>query len=79
MDVDDVVITTLAIWVVICMIAVKTVDVFVTLLLIGLLIVMEVAGVFIKPEVRESLKPAVYFLLFLFAVIVVRKVMEVLS
>ncbi len=79
MDVDDAIILTLTIWVVICSLLVKTVDVYVTLLLIGLLIVAEVAGNFIKPETKQGIKPAIYFLLFVFFVIVVRKVMEVLS
>jgi len=79
MDVDDAIVLTLAIWVVICSLMVKTVDVYVTLLLIGLLVVAEVAGNFIKPETKQGLKPAIYFLLFVFLVIVVRKVMEVLS
>jgi len=79
MDVDDAIVLTLAIWVVICTILVKTIDVYVTLLLIGLLVVAEVAGNFIKPETKQRLKPAIYFLLFVFLVIVVRKVMEVLS
>jgi hypothetical protein len=55
---------------------VKTVDVFITLLLIGLLVVAEVASSFIKPETKEGLKPAIYFLLFVFLMMVVRKVME---
>ena len=79
MDVDDVIVLTLAIWAVICTILVKTIDVYVTLLLIGLLVVAEIAGSFIKPETKRGLKPAIYFLLFVFLVIVVRKVMEVLS
>ena len=79
MDVDDAIILTLAIWVAICSLLVKTIDVYVTLLLIGLLVVAEVAGIFIKPETNLGLKPAIYFLLFVFLVIVVRKVMEILS
>ncbi len=79
MDVNDAIILTLAIWVVICNILVKTIDVYVTLLLIGLLVVAEVAGNFIKPETKQGLKPAIYFLLFIFFVIVVKKVIEVLS
>jgi len=78
-DVDDVIILTLAIWVFICTILVKTIDVYVTLLLIGLLVIAEVASNFIKPETKQGLKPAIYFLLFVFFVIVIRKVMEVLS
>ncbi len=79
MDVDDAVVLTLAIWVFICFILVKTIDVYVTLLLIGLLVVAEVAGNFIKPETKQGLKPAIYFLLFIFCIIVVKKVIEVLS
>jgi|Deesub1362A_J573_1020465.scaffolds.fasta_scaffold00471_25 hypothetical protein len=79
MDVDDAVVLTLAVWVVITSLLVKTVDVYVTLLLIGLLVVAEVAGSFINPETKQGLKPAIYFLLFIFVVIVARKVMEVLS
>ena len=79
MDVDDAVVLTLAIWVFICSILVKTIDVYVTLLLIGLLVVAEVAGNFIKPETKQGLKPAIYFLLFIFCIIVVKKVIEVLS
>lgn len=78
MDVDDAVVITLAIWVFICSILVKTIDVYITLLLIGLLVVAEVAGNFIKPETKQGLKPAIYFLLFIFLIIVAKKVMEVL-
>lgn len=79
MDVDDAVVLTLAIWTVVCFIIVKAIDVYVTLLLIGLLVVAEVAGVFIKPETKQALKPSIYFLLFVFLIIVAKKVMEVLS
>ena len=78
MDVDDAILLTLAIWVVVCFLS-TSVDVYVTLLLIGLLVVAEVGGNFVKPETKQGLKPAIYFLLFVFLVIVVRKVMEVLS
>ena len=60
------------------MILVKTVDVFVTLLLIGLLVVMEVCGNYIRPEAKQKLKATMYFLLFVFFIIVVKKVMEVI-
>jgi len=79
MDVDDAVILTLAIWVIICSLLVKTIDLYVTLLLIGLLVVSEVASNFIKPEIKEGLKPTIYFLLFIFLIIVVKKIIEVLS
>lgn len=79
MDVDDAVVLTLAIWVAVTSIVVKTVDVYVTLLLIGLLVVAEVAGGFISPQTKKALKPAIEFLVLVFLVIVLRKIMEVLS
>ena len=79
MDVDDAIVLTLSVWVFICDVLVKTIDVYVTLLLIGLLIVSEVAGNFIKPETKQGLKPAIYFLLFIFSIIVVKKVIEILK
>jgi len=78
MDVDDAIVLVLAVWVTICFILVKTVEVYVTLILIGLLIVTEVAGTFMKPEIKQGLKPAIYFLLFIFFIVVVKKVFEVL-
>ena len=79
MDVDDVIILTLTIWVLVCNVMVKTVDVYVTLLLIGLLVVAEVGGYFINPETKRGLNSAIYFMLFVFLIIVVKKIMEVLS
>ena len=72
MDVDDAITLTLAIWVFLC-------TVFVTLLLIGLLVVAEVGGYFINPQTKKALNSAIYFLLFLFLIVVIRKVMEVLG
>ncbi len=79
MDVDDVIVLTLAVWAVVCMIFAKAIDVYVTLILIGLLVVAEVASFFIDPEIKARLNPLITFLLFIFAVIVVRKVMEILK
>jgi len=79
LDIDDAIILTLALWVFICNVMVKTVDVYVTLLLIGLLVVAEVGRYFINPETKRGLNSAIYFMLFIFFIIVVRKIMEVLS
>ena len=78
MDVDDTIILTLAVWVFFCTLLVKTVEVYISLLLVGLLGVVAVSDIFINPETKEGLKPAISFLLFLFFVIVMRKVMNVL-
>jgi hypothetical protein len=78
-DVDDAIVLVIAVWVIISSLVAKSVDLYMTLLLIGLLVVSEVGWLFIKPEIRQALKPQIYFLLFVFMIIVARKVMEVLS
>lgn len=79
MDVDDVLILVLTLWVVLCSTMVKTTDVFLTLMLIGLLVVMEVGGGYIKPEIKKGMKTVIYILLFIFLIVVARKVLEVLG
>lgn len=79
MDVDDVIVLAISLWAVIGFIAVNSVAVYVTILLIGLLIMAEISGSFIKPEARRGLRPAIYFLLFVFLIIVVRKTINVLT
>jgi hypothetical protein len=79
MDVEDGIILIISAWAVISFSLIPSVEVYLTLLLIGLLVVMEVAGTFINPEVRKGLKPAIYFILFVFLIIIAKKVMEVTS
>lgn len=79
MDVEDAIILVISAWTVISFSLIKSVEVYLTLLLIGLLVVMEVAGSFINPEVRKGLKPAIYFILFVFFIIIAKKVIEVTS
>ncbi len=79
MDVEDYIITFLSIWVLISALATKSVDVFLTLTLIGLLITLEVGGLFLDKEQKENIKPAIELLLIVFGIIVAKKVYEVLS
>ncbi len=79
MDVEDTIILIISAWAVVSFSLIQRVEVYLTLLLIGLLVVMEVAGSFINPEIRKGLKPAIYFILFIFLIIIAKKVMEVLS
>ncbi|ACS89086.1 MAG TPA: hypothetical protein HA302_07265 [Thermococcaceae archaeon] len=79
MDVEDYMLLFLSSWVLISALAVGTVDVFLTLTLIGLLITLEVGSFFLSKEQKESLKPLVELLLVIFAIIVMKKVYEVLS
>ena len=78
MDVNDSIVLILSLWAVVAFLFVASVDVYVTLLLIGVLVVLEVGGSFIKPEAKQGLKSVIYFLLFIFGVIVVKKILEVL-
>lgn len=79
MDVEDTIILIISACAVISFSLIPSVEVYLTLLLIGLLVVMEVGGSLINPEIRKGLKPAIYFILFVFLIIIAKKVMEVLS
>ena len=79
MDVEDYMLLFLSLWVLAGALATKSVDVFLTVTLIGLLITLEVGSLFLSREQKESLKPLVELLLVMFAVIVMKKVYEVLS
>jgi len=78
MDVEDAIILIISVCAVISFSLIRSVEVHLTVLLICLLVIMEVGGSFINPEIRNGLKPAIYFIFFLFLIIVAKKVMEVL-
>lgn len=79
MDVEDTIILVISVWTVVSFSLIQTVEVYLTLLLICLLVIMEVGGIFINPEIRSGLKPAIFFILFVFVIIVAKKVLGVLS
>jgi len=79
MDVEDYMLLFLSLWVLAGALATKSVDVFLTVTLIGLLITLEVGSLFLSREQKEGLKPLVELLLVMFAIIVMKKVYEVLS
>ncbi|MDK2795569.1 MAG: hypothetical protein PWQ58_768 [Archaeoglobaceae archaeon] len=79
MDVDDAIVLFLGVWTVLSIFFAKSFDLFITLLLISVLIVLEVAGPFIRPEAKQVLKMMAYFMLAIFLIVVIRKAMEVLS
>jgi len=78
-DVEDYIVLFLSFWILISALSTKTVDVFLTLTLIGLLITLEVGGLFLSKEQKENMKPLIELLLVIFAIIVMKKVYEVLS
>ena len=79
MDVEDCILLFLSFWILTSALATKTVDVFLTLTLIGLLITLEVGGLFLSREQKENITPLIELLLVVFAIIVMRKVYEVLA
>lgn len=79
MDVEDYILLFLSAWVLISALATRSIDVFLTLALIGLLMTLEVGGLFLSREQKENLKPLVELLLVIFAIVVMKKVYEVLS
>lgn len=79
MDVKEVLILSLTLWAVICCLITTSVEIFITLLLIGTLIIYEVGSYYIPREVKSMLSPVVYIMLLAFALIVIRRAMEVLK
>lgn len=79
MDVEDTIVLIISAWTVISFLLIKSIEVYVTVLLICLLVIVEIASTFINPEIKKGLKPAIYFILFLFFIIVARKIIEVMS
>jgi|Deesub1362A_J573_1020465.scaffolds.fasta_scaffold00052_102 hypothetical protein len=78
MDVRDYIVLTLSIWAVLTVLLVRSVEVYATLLLIGLLVVMAVASEFMGFRSRENIKLLLYTMLFIFAVIVMKRAYGVL-
>ena len=79
MDVEDYLLLFVSVWVLVSALASGSVDVFLTLTLIGLLIAIEVGGLFLSREQKEDIQPVVELLLLIFAIIVLKKVYEVLA
>ncbi|NJF25144.1 hypothetical protein [Thermococcus sp. Bubb.Bath] len=79
MAVSDYLIIFLAVWVVLSAILASSTEVFLTVVLIGILIVLEVGEFYLSGETKEGLKYSAYFLLIVFAFIVAKKVYEVIT
>ncbi|AFN03200.1 hypothetical protein PFDSM3638_02015 [Pyrococcus furiosus DSM 3638] len=79
MDVEDIILLFSSSWIVLSAVMSKSIDVFLTLSLIGLLIALEIGSLFLSKEQKENMKPLIEILLVAFVIIVLKKVYEVLS
>ena len=79
MDVEDYMLLFLSLWITVSALATGSVDVFLTLSLIGILITIEVGSLFLSREQKEDLKPLIEVLIMVFVLIVLKKVYEVLA
>ena len=79
MAMRDTILLFLAIWVVVSAILSPSTAVFLTIVLIGILIVLEVGEFYLPRETKDSLKFSAYLLLLAFAFIVSRKVYEIIK
>jgi len=77
-DIDDVIIISLTLWVILCSLFIHSVEIYVTLLLIGLLVITVICDDFINPKSKQNLKILIYILLFIFMIIVVKKIINIL-
>ncbi|WP_461863372.1 hypothetical protein [Thermococcus sp.] len=69
----------LAVWVVLAALLSPSLGIFLTVALIGILIVMEIGEFYLSGETKETLRLSAYFLLLIFAFIVAQKVYEVIK
>ncbi|WP_456449878.1 hypothetical protein [Palaeococcus sp. (in: euryarchaeotes)] len=79
MDVDTVIILFLTIWTLLDALLAHSTEIFLTILLIGTLITLELGEFFMRKESKDFLKSITYLLLIIFAIIVMKKVYEVLA
>ena len=79
MAVRDYLIAFLGIWIVISAVLSSSTGVFLTVTLIGILITLEVGEFYLSDETKEGLKYSAYFLLLVFAFIVIKKVYEIIA
>ncbi|WP_048147100.1 hypothetical protein [Pyrococcus abyssi] len=79
MDVEDYMLLFLTAWILVSALATSKVDVFLTLALIGILIVRTVGSEFLSKRQKDNLSPIIEILLAIFVIIVLKKVYEVLS
>jgi len=68
-----------ALWIVIAALLSPSVEVFLTVALIGILITLEVGEFYLPREARDSLKLSAYLLLLAFAFIVARKIYSIIK
>jgi len=78
-DVEDAILLFISIWILSSAILAGSTEVFLVLVLIGLLITLEISGFFLDESRKGQLKPIIQLLLFIFTIIVLRKVYEVLK
>ncbi|GAB6101046.1 hypothetical protein JCM16138_02690 [Thermococcus atlanticus] len=69
----------LAIWIILAALLSSSLSIFLTVSLIGILIVLEIGDFYLSKETKEMLKMSSYFLLLIFAFIVAQKVYEVIK
>ncbi len=69
----------LAIWIILAALLSPSLSIFLTVSLIGILIVLEIGDFYLSKETKEMLKMSSYFLLLIFAFIVAQKVYEVIK
>jgi len=69
----------LGIWMVICLVFVTSLEVFFVMMLLGILVMRELTDMYTTGPLKDRLNFFIYTFLFIFAIIVMRKVLEILE
>ena len=79
MDVREALLLFFALWLFIAAVVTPSVSVYLTIALIGILIVLELGEFYLPKPTKETLKFSAYMLLIAFAFIVAKKVYEIVK
>ena len=69
----------LGIWMSICLLFVTSLEVFFVLMLLGILVIRELTDMYTTTPLKDRLNFFIYTFLFIFGLIVIRKVLEILE
>ena len=69
----------LAVWIILGGLLSPSLEIFLTVTLVGILIVLEIGDFYLPKEMKDVLKVSSYFLLLVFAFIVIQKVYGVIK
>lgn len=79
MDVEDYLLLFISLWILTTALASNSLSMFLTLALIGLLLTVEVGGLFLNKEQKENMKPLLEVFMVIFTIIVIERLYSLIT